>query len=536
MRDVEQESPNVKAQPRFMAGDILRPLASSFAFLAMSWPAVTFAQGFDANQYQPTPVASDGLAVARPTALEHGALGVVGTLSYAHDPLISRVRAQDGTVIDDRTIIGHQVYGFFGLAYGLWDALTLHATLPLAILQSGPEPAGSGIAPSSTALGDLRLGARLRLLGGLEGDNPSRFGLALDTSVFLPTGSRDAFASDGKVRVQPSLIAEVLPVDSLYVGANAGVMARPKSEMAGANIGSDFHLAGSAGFRTERDRLRLGIEASSKTRLDATAFEGPASAVETLGVASMRFLDGGLIASLGAGPGFSSAPGSPDFRAIARIGWAPNAERNHAPAPEPAPVPVSEPEPEPSDRDEDGIVDTEDACPDVAGVAHDDPAKNGCPADRDNDGIADSEDACPDVAGVQSDDPQLNGCPPVKVTEKAIEITEQVHFEFGLATLRSESDSTLKSIAKALRDNPDIQKLSIEGHTDERGSDALNLNLSRARAEAVRAWLVAHGIEAERLSTKGFGKTRPIADNATDEGRERNRRVEFNITARAKKP
>lgn len=485
-----------------------------FTFLAVSWPAVASAQGFDASQYQPTPVASDGLTVARPTSLEHGRFGFVGTLSYAHDPLIERVRGQDGSV-ESRTLIGDQVYGYFGVAFGLFDGLTFHATLPVALSQSGSDASGGFTtpAPSGTALGDVRFGVRARLFGGYEGKDASDFGLALDVSSFLPTGSQDAFASDGKGRLGATLIAEALPTRFLYVGANAGVMARAKSEMPGANVGSELHLAGSAGFRTEADEIRIGIEATSKTRLASTAFEGASSGVETLGTASMRFFANRLIASIGAGPGFSSAPGAPDFRGLARIGWAPSVSRDYTPTP--MPVTMAEPMPEPERTPEPMPVEES-------------------PSDRDGDGIVDTEDACPDVAGVTSDDPELHGCPPVKVTEKAIEITEQIHFEFGLATLRSDSDTTLKSIAKALRDNPDIEKLSIEGHTDERGSDALNLKLSRARAEAVRAWLVAHGIDASRLTTEGYGKKHPIADNSTDEGREKNRRVEFNITKRGK--
>lgn len=535
-----------------------RRFASLLALFAASFPVIAHAEGFDANQYQPTPVASDGLTVARPTSLQHGALGVVGTLSYAHDPLIERMHAPDGHVAASRMLIRDQVYGFVGVSYGLWNSLTLHATLPFALIQSGEGPSLSFERPAatSTAIGDLRLGVRAPIVGGFEGDRPSRFGLALDVSAFLPTGSRDALATDGKTRAQVSLITEVLPTDYLYVGANAGVMARPNSEVTENNVGFAFHMAGSAGLRTERDRFRIGAEVTSKTRMDATAFQGGASAVETLGVAAMRFLDGGLVASIGAGPGFSSSPGSPDFRAIARVGWAPNVERNYVPEPVEDPYEVKPTDRDrdeiedfddacpdvpgvrhadpakngcPSDRDSDGIVDTQDACPDVAGVKHDDPAKNGCPSDRDSDGIVDTQDACPDVAGVTSDDPELNGCPPVKVTEKAIEITDKIHFEFAKANLMAESDTTLKGIAKALRDHPQIKKLSIEGHTDERGGDAFNMNLSRLRADAVRAWLVAHGIEASRLATQGFGKTRPIADNATDEGREKNRRVEFRI-------
>jgi outer membrane protein OmpA-like peptidoglycan-associated protein len=81
-----------------------------------------------------------------------------------------------------------------------------------------------------------------------------------------------------------------------------------------------------------------------------------------------------------------------------------------------------------------------------------------------------------------------------------------------------------------LKANPTIKKMRIEGHTDNRGDAAMNLDLSKRRAASVRTWLVEHGIESGRLESEGYGLTRPIQTNDTDEGRAANRRVEFKIT------
>ena len=186
----------------------------------------------------------------------------------------------------------------------------------------------------------------------------------------------------------------------------------------------------------------------------------------------------------------------------------------------------------PADRDGDAIPDSLDACPDVAGVTSSDPAKNGCPSDRDGDAIPDSVDACPDKPGTADPDPTKNGCPTAKVAAAAIEIGEQVHFELERATILAESETILSLVGNVLKEHPEIEKVSIEGHTDEHGNDRFNLDLSRRRADAVRAWLVAHGVSASRLSVVGHGKSRPIADNSTDAGREKNRRVEFRIVTR----
>jgi OOP family OmpA-OmpF porin len=118
----------------------------------------------------------------------------------------------------------------------------------------------------------------------------------------------------------------------------------------------------------------------------------------------------------------------------------------------------------------------------------------------------------------------------VEVTADKIVITEKIQFDFNKATIKPESNALLDEIVAVIRDNPHIRKIAIEGHTDSDGGDSYNLKLSDDRAKSVQAYLVDHGIEADRLTAKGFGETKPIGDNATDAGKEQNRRVEFLIT------
>jgi outer membrane protein OmpA-like peptidoglycan-associated protein len=101
-----------------------------------------------------------------------------------------------------------------------------------------------------------------------------------------------------------------------------------------------------------------------------------------------------------------------------------------------------------------------------------------------------------------------------------------VLFDFNKSTLQPASDPVLQQILDLLKKNP-TQKIEVQGHTDNVGGDAYNQTLSEARAKAIVTWLTQHGIAADRLTAKGFGKTRPIADNATDAGRAKNRRVEI---------
>jgi outer membrane protein OmpA-like peptidoglycan-associated protein len=192
--------------------------------------------------------------------------------------------------------------------------------------------------------------------------------------------------------------------------------------------------------------------------------------------------------------------------------------------------------PPPGDRDGDGVTDDVDACPDLAGVADADPAKNGCPPDTDGDGFRDDQDACPEEKGVDDPDPTKRGCPKlVRVTDKEIVILEQVQFDTGKATIKPESDELLTSVANVLKEHPEILKLEVQGHTDNRGSKQLNKKLSQDRAESVKKALESRGVEATRLLAHGYGPDKPIADNGTEEGRQQNRRVQFVVTEKKAK-
>jgi outer membrane protein OmpA-like peptidoglycan-associated protein len=179
------------------------------------------------------------------------------------------------------------------------------------------------------------------------------------------------------------------------------------------------------------------------------------------------------------------------------------------------------------DGDGDGVVDSLDNCVDEPGPAN----TSGCP-DRDRDRIPDKRDACPDEPADPRVDPaRSDGCPKrVVVTMNKIEILDKIHFETGKAKIRRDSFDLLDEIAQVLVDNPDIASLEVAGHTDNQGGEELNMKLSQSRAEAVMMHLVKKGaIDPSRLVAKGYGPTRPIEDNSTEEGRAANRRVEFVI-------
>jgi len=179
------------------------------------------------------------------------------------------------------------------------------------------------------------------------------------------------------------------------------------------------------------------------------------------------------------------------------------------------------------DNDTDGVPDLVDACPLEPAPS----TLDGCPIrDRDADTVPDASDNCPDEAG-----PQTNqGCPETKkqlvvIKKGKIEILDTVYFAVGKDVILPVSFALLDNVATVVNDHPEIPRVRVEGHTDNQGKDAANLDLSARRARAVVKYLVTKGVAAARLEAQGFGPSRPIADNKTVEGRAKNRRVEFSV-------
>ena len=175
------------------------------------------------------------------------------------------------------------------------------------------------------------------------------------------------------------------------------------------------------------------------------------------------------------------------------------------------------------DTDADGLLDKDDKCPNIKG-----PKENaGCPyIDTDGDGILDKDDECPSVKGVSEN----KGCPKIEAAAQEILKTAFDDLEFipGSAVIKDGSNNSLNDLAGLMLKKPEW-KIQISGHTDNVGNDQTNLILSKKRAESVKAYLVSKNVPADRVKTLFFGKTKPIASNDTEEGRQKNRRVEMKI-------
>ena len=322
--------------------------------------------------------------------------------------------------------------------------------------------------------------------------------------------------------------------EAAFSAINLGFEWRKSQTLPALSDASRFvvEVAVAAGLTLDRARsTRLGPElALSTTVANGARLLDPRSTVcQFLLHLQHRLLGGPFEVGVAFGPTLGRAPGAADYRALLRVVFSPE---------EPVPPP---------DADDDQTPDDRDMCPSLRGEASEDPMMNGCPAipsDADGDGIPDTRDTCPRTAGEPSVVRKRHAAQVCRWRRCSAASTESharagpdqhlrtVQFETGTALIRDASSALLTQVAHLLQSHPEIQSCEVAGHTDDTGTVELNRELSEARAHAVMSWLIAHGVDGGRLSARGYGQSRPLADNHTEEGRARNRRVEFLISRR----
>ncbi|MGC4093035.1 MAG: OmpA family protein [Polyangiaceae bacterium] len=590
------------------AGILASGLALAMCGLYASRAEAQQLEHFSLDRYEPTPAGDRFFGVPGGDDGAHGAVRGMLLGEYAWRPLV--LYRNDG---DNRvgSIVRDQVFLHLGVGFGLWHRLNVSANLPFALVSSGTSPTSSGISvpsPDGAALGDMRLSARLRLVGAPR----SAAELDIGGSLWLPTGDQDKFTGDGAVRGRPELTLSG-ETSVIAYALNAGVVLRPQRNFLATEVGSEFAFGGALGFLLAERKLQIGPEIYGTSTFNR-AFERDTTNAEVLLGGRLRV--GPAVLGAAWGPGLTRGLGTPASRTILSLTLAPepnaekvrgdrdhdkiwddidacpdtpgiksdDPERNGCPdrdedgifdkddaCPDVAGVASTDKKKNgcPSDRDGDGIIDSEDACPDVPGEENEDPKKNGCQPDRDGDGIIDKDDACPDIRGVVSEDPEKNGCPGdrdgdgirddkdacpdekgkpdpdpkkngcpslVRVTKTEIAILQQVEFKTASDVILQRSDELLAQVSEVLREHPEIKSIEVQGHTDNRGAAAYNQKLSERRAKSVMRWLVERGsIDSSRLEAKGYGMDQPIDENSTEEGRQRNRRVQFKIIKMDKK-
>jgi uncharacterized repeat protein (TIGR01451 family) len=463
---------------------------------------------FELEQLQLNPGARAGLAVGGGDLLAPKDWRISASLGYQYAPLkyfeSGRLKA---------TLVDHRLTATLNGAASVLPWLELGATVPVVLMQNGESVLSrtgdmvvSGV-PTGAALGTPWLHGRIAFFQERTG---APIDLGMTVMVGLPLGSGASLTRESSISWQLMLGAG-RTVGPVRFAAEVGAHLREQVVLVEGSEAIGSRVLANAGVSTVGGKLRG--ELSLRTFMPLT--KQPVSAEVLLGG---RYAIGEWELFGLAGPGFGNAPGTPMFRAVLGASFGGQASARCG-----------------------GRSHLADECPEL---------------DFDGDGLANADDACPTDHAVTSNGcvtiaPTLSELPPVEeavLTEEGgdeppppaeevpalatlaagrIELKGTVYFDSAKAVLQARSFPLLEEVAALMKAHPEVKKITIEGHTDGRGDAAFNLKLSSDRAAAVKTWLVNAGIDAERLDSKGYGLTKPIADNATLEGRERNRRVEF---------
>ncbi|HVY46247.1 MAG TPA: OmpA family protein, partial [Minicystis sp.] len=558
---------------RRAAGALLAAAAFG-ATLASAAPAEAQTNTFYLDRLQIGGAPDDTFALWRPQMGERTRFFGQAALGFAFRPFRTEDLVPDPTAraaAQLATPVNEQLITYLNAGVEVIDRFSFQIGLPIIAYENGNQtnaPGVTGVQDATNvnhaALMDMRLDGRVILYR-----NAARsFKLGAEAGLFFPTGSKTSYGSDNGVDGILEMSAEV-DFKKFFLVADTGPLFRNTNGLDGFVAGTEWRY-GLGGFVPLRDNsIRLGLQLFGSFQLPQTL---PGKTTTFKQDDPLEWLAEGRLWTdkrhqgfVAVGGGTRFFPGySPDFRLMAAVGYnfsiedtnpqSPGrrfrtyaehgADRDHDGIPDDIDLCPDEPEdhkpPNPDDgcpalpdRDGDGIPDISDKCPDQPEDFDGIQDADGCPEDdADHDGIPDAKDACPKEPGDPDPDPSKNGCPKfirrIKGSSE-IQILQQIQFETGSAVIKKDSYKILDEVVRLLKVNPEITLLSIEGHTDNRGSDELNDKLSKARAKSCLDYLVAHGIEAKRLSSSGYGPTRPIADNNTAEGRQKNRRTEFHI-------
>ncbi len=560
-------------------------VAASQVAVAQSGPGA--GANIDLQAFRPAIDSKGYVTVNSPEPLRHGELsfGLVtnwgkGLLRFEDDD-----RHYEVEHVISPTLVAAVGVRLAGLAFEVAVAA------PFAVMIGDRGPDDNGGTPSNPndderfafdgqGFGDLAVHFKTRLLRQRQ----AGLSAAVLASVTLPTATKShAWMGSETLTLQVGVAVE-RTFDRLRLAGNASFLYRPDGESefrdsGGSSlpftggivrVGSSLPYGVAAAYSISRHRFELvgevfgALPIASENYLPLEALAGA-----KLYLAKSSFL------TFGAGLGLARhQAANPDARAFVGIVFEPRV-RETSPVPQ-ASLNEEEDEPEddgPSDRDGDRIIDTEDACPDepedfdefedldgcpdydndrdrildVDDLCPNEPEDydgfedaDGCPEiDNDRDRILDTDDQCPgkdgqprrDTAEVYNGKDDDDGCPDgrIRMGETIIHILDKIHFEYDSATIRPESFPILDEIATTILMNERIRRVEVQGHSDERGSERYNNQLSQRRAESVVAYLRRFGVESERLLARGYGETVPKESAHNQRAWAANRRVEFHI-------
>jgi outer membrane protein OmpA-like peptidoglycan-associated protein len=517
--------------------------------LLVSGPAR--ADGIDVQNFKPAFSRSGFFTLESPRVLGHLTPNVGLTFDYAKELLVARDPVTD-EILPGGKLVDSRFSAHLTAALGLWERAEVGLRLPVVLYQDGSlEGIGGTGSPASTALGDLAIGGKVRLLG--PSGWGSGFRLAATAALSVPTGSDEDFAGSGTVAFRPGLVAG-LDLGPVAAALNVGYLARGEAKLPGLTLDDEIDAGLAAAVVAAPDLLWVMAEVWGRKGVSA---DTGASATPVEADAGLRLaIWGPWLAQAGVGVGLSEGYGTPKLRGILTVAYAPTGEKAVGASEPVAASPVADADgdriPDATDRcptqaedfdnfedtdgcpdpdnDGDGVPDATDKCPfepeDRDGVEDAD----GCPeVDNDNDGIPDAKDACPDRAEDLDEYQDADGCPdPDNDGDGIPDIRDKCPLQPEVFNGNADDDGcpdagpVLVELTK--------EKLVIKQEVKFQTNRAKVKPDSFQLLATVRKHLVeVNGVDADRLQAVGYGPDRPVAPNSTKQGRALNRRVEFMI-------
>ena len=417
--------------------------------------------------------------------------------------------------------------------------------------------ATSDILEGQGGLGDMAFDMRGTIIHPDDGP----VGLALSARFGLPTATVDLPIGGSGIGYETALIVDKR-MGPLLAAANIGFRGRPPAELDNVTVGNQIATRLGVGYEITSS---AGVSGDVVGHLLASDMGNTAGGAWEGMLGGWYRFDENWVTRGGVGSGLTDGIGTSSFRSMLSVGY------------EPEPV---------LDSDGDGLLDRDDRCKDEPEDVDGHEDADGCPdelnpvrlvfrdpygypvdeisvsLENEDDGTTASggavieelltpgvwliEASAPGFDPVEDDFTVEEGerfdrilvlnpnrpPPKVRVTRKAIRITDRIYFEVNKDTIRTESYDILNAIAATMAAHPDVRRVRVEGHTDSRSSDGYNLELSQRRAEAVRAYLIRQGVSSDRLVAVGKGEREPIDSREHPDAWELNRRVEFLIEER----
>ncbi|MEZ4267583.1 MAG: OmpA family protein [Myxococcota bacterium] len=440
------------------------------------------------------------------------------------------------------------------IGIGLFGHAQIEVDLPIAlILDSDPDT--RAIAPVSGAgLADMQVRLRGRLLDNTLGGP----GLGVSVGATIPIGDKDHFRGDPGVGILGRVIFDYR-TDRTVTSLNAGVRVRTEEvDFFNHTFGNELTYGLGVEVEAVRDKLAIATELFGHTPFNDIFQSGDTTTLEWL-LGPKWYIIPGLSLQSAVGTGIVRGIGSPTFRFIAGLQWAPKAGDSDGDgipdADDRCPTRAEDVDgfadldgcPDP-DNDQDGVPDVVDKCPLKAEDYNGIDDQDGCPdaivlEDHDGDGIPDRSDMCPQQPETYNGFEDQDGCPddarkvvrdtlppPEEIDpECRYSIEEIVFFEKTSSALTEQAKSTLAQLASTIKANDLIIEVAVNGHADEDGTDESNYSLSQKRASAARDYLVARGVKKGLLTVRGFGESLPRVEGQDETAFRENRRVDFTV-------